>query len=836
MRWKLYDAKGDRELVSADELTFSLKGPGLAQIDLEAGDLPSAPVAAAEHLLRIGFAGSLAGAATASARGAALGLEAGADGRLDYWFAASGQDLFASAAADGLRNLPSPFSLASINGAAGQGLQGLQLTMAASGKASVSIEYSIFDGGAHISTSIGTSAGIEIAASYQASRQFELSAWRQAQGSEKIAVQIKRGRGREINSSVGLGVQLDIARAAEQVREKVIEPHLGRYEGVYEKFKPYLSPGTLLEQQCNEALSQAAERLSEDAQLQSALRLALGQEVDAAQLQREIAARLVNWFNGGVGIYSRATSAELPQNAAARLGDLLPTGLPQRVRDKIDSEVRGLIESLQEKLKEAVQQRADTASGALVTELGELNQRVKDAIDGASDSLDKAFAGAREALAEIDERIHSIVAKLEEAAARKIKLRILSTEKILREREVSMRLDLDGSSESARDFYHSLVSGNLDALEELMQSPVAGVEIIEGSASELFGRTYTTGTELSLLGLSLGASSIVDSNVQIQKDAAGNIAIQSRLEVKRILDGIREVQSAGFVSHLNLDLLKRSRSLPLNLTVTQEDERLELDELDDFLCSLADSGLLSPKARANALELYHSWQESAGNRHIDARVEVLLQIDGERLDNLLDYAGSRSEDDMIADVLAALQQYGVFGESSVDRACSSVRAYSRKYRYYNNPVDLFAAFNVGMRSGDRPLKGRRAFFDQPFADTGAHPAVSSVDSRGLRNARAIHFHAKSWVLLMRKLHEIYNMDAGTANAQQMERHNELMAFCLHRWLKVKQLFLFLPDDQVSARTIAFMGLLVRAANPLSDYPLTIAMDLAGDDSEPRLFS
>lgn len=833
VRWKLYDDKDGGELLSADALTFSLKN-GLAQIDLEAGDL-SPEILAEENLLRIGFAGQLNGGAAASGNGTAIGMEAGADGRLDYWFAAPAQELFASAAADSLRRLPSPFSLASIDGAVEHGLRGLQLTFATSSKASLSVEYSLFEGG----DLIDTSAGIDISASYDAKREFELCVARDTEDDEKIAVQIRRTRGSEINSTVGLGVQLDIARAVEQLRETVIEPHLGRYESVYEKFKPYLSPGTLLEEKCNEALSQAAARLSDDAHIQAALRLAQSQEqrqeVESEQLQRDISARLVNWFNSGVGgIYDRVISAGLLQSAADRLNDSLPAGLPQGVRSKVGEEVRELIQSLQAKLKEEVQQRADAASGELVDELSGLNRRVSDAMDSVSQSLDKAFEGAREALAEIDERIHSIVTKLEEAAERKIKLRILSAEKVLREREVSMQLRIDRNSEPAAEIYRSLATGKLDLLEDLMQARVPGVEIVSGSASELLGRNYTSGVELSLLGISLGASSIVDSSVQIQKDAAGNIAIQSQLAATRILDGIREMQSVGFASHLSLSLLKRSRSLPLNLTVTQEDERLEAKELEKFLGSLTGSGLLSEKAGDKALALYRQWQ-GAGNRHINARVQVLLQISGDQLDNLIDYAAATGYGEKIADVLGALQEYGVFSERAIARACDNVRGWSRSYRKYKDPVSLFEVFNVGMHRDDRPLKGRRAFFAAPFAETDGHPICSSGD-RSLADARAIHFQVKSWVLLMRELHTIYEMEPGAADTQQMERHNELMAFCLLRWLKVKQFFLFQPGDEISARTIAFMALLARAAGLPASHPLAIAMELVGEDAEPQLFS
>jgi len=833
VRWKLYDEKDDRELVSADALTFSLKGPGQARIDLEAGDQPALAGIAGEHLLRVGFAGRLGGAAAANFAYGKAGLDADAEGRLDYWFAAPPQTLFASAAAEGLRNLPSPFSLASINDAAERGFRGLQLRLAASIKASVSVEYGIFEGGGLVDAS----AGIDISASYDTAREFDLGAWRDPQDNEKIALRIKRARGHEINSTVGLGLQLDMARAVEQLRETVIEPYLDKYEDIYEKFKPYLSPGTLLARECNEALSQAAARLSDDAQIQAALRLALGQEVESEQLQQEISARLVTWFNSGVGIYSRAVSADLPESAAAGLEAWLPAELPQSARDTIGVEVRGLIGSLQDKLKEAVRQRADAASGELVVQLGALNESVVKAMDGASTTLDKAFAGAREALAEIDERIHSIVGKLEEAASRKIKLRILSSEKILREREVSMELRLDRDSQPAAEFYRSLVSGRLDLLEELMQAQVPGVEVVAGTASELFGRSYTSGAEFSLFGISLGASSIVDSQVLIEKDAAGNIAVQSKLAVKRVLDGIREMQSAGFASQLSLQNLRRGRSLPIELAVTQEDERLKLDELDDFLGGLTDSGLLSPKAREGALALYRQWRDT-GNRYINARVDVLLRIDGEFLQNLMDYAAreNTSDGEMTADVLEALEQYGVFSGYAVTRACRSVNAYSRRYKKLKDPVALFAAFNVGMRDDDRPLKGRDAFFDVPFADTADNPPVSSVDSRGLREARAIHFQAKSWTLLMRGLHQIYNMDPGAVDGEQMERHNALMAFCLHKWLKAKQFFGPLPGDEVSAQTIAFMGLLARAAGLPEHYPLAIAMELVGDDAEPRLFS
>ncbi|MCX2783317.1 hypothetical protein OQJ46_09985 [Microbulbifer thermotolerans] len=121
-----------------------------------------------------------------------------------------------------------------------------------------------------------------------------------------------------------------------------------------------------------------------------------------------------------------------------------------------------------------------------------------------------------------------------------------------------------------------------------------------------------------------------------------------------------------------------------------------------------------------------------------------------------------------------------------------------------------------------------------FAGTVGYLVIVSVDNRGLRNARAIHFLVKSWVLLLRKLHEFYRVDVAAVDAAQA--HNTLMAFCLHQWLKVKPYFLFHPDDEASAKTIAFMGLWAQAAELSGNYPLSIAMSLVDEDIEPQQFA
>lgn len=837
LRWKLLETEREAEPSPAGGLAFAVQGGARAHIDLEAGDLPDAALFPdPDHWLRIGFAGALNGGAELGGARGRGGVSAESESRLNYWFQVPEDTLFASAAAGCLRRLVSPFSLAAIGEEAGRGLQGLQLTLTTASQASLELEYNLFQAG----TLADVQAGLEIAASYSAERNYQLTAQLTAQadpaGGNGVLVHVERSRGREINSAFSLGLRLDTASLAERVREKLIEPNLRHYNDFYQQFKPWLSPGTLLRERCAERLDRAVERLTNDEELRAALRLATGGEVDAEQLKQDASARLVDWFNSGVGIYSRANSEGLPESAAASLDQLLPGGLPQSAREKLGEEVRALVENLQEQLKEEVQQRTDSASGALVDQLSELGDGVKAAMQSAGDTLDRAFAGTRAALEKIDARIHSLVAQLEEAAKRKLSLRVLSTEKILRGRSASMTLCLDSASEAAGEFYRDLVSGNLDAMEALMQSPVAGVEILSGEVSELLGRNYTTGGELSLLGIELGAQSIVDSNVQIQRDAAGNLAIQSRLETRRILTGIREAQSAGFLSHLNICTAGRTRSLPLNLTVTKQDERLQAEELEAFLGNLVEQELLSPAAYAAAGEQYRAWQE--GKQHIHARVEVLMPVQGPALQALLEYAdpARTSDSEMVADVLAALRDYQVLSERAISAACGAVQRISwRSYRRYTTPEALFAAFNAGMRDEDRPLRGRAQFFAAPFASTRGHTLIDRADTPGLRNAHAIHRYARSWTLLMRNLHQIYHAD-GAVSAEQMDRNNQLLAFCLHRWIRVKQYFLFHPGDEIASVTIAFMGLLARAADLADQYPLAVAMQLEEEDLEPRLFS
>ncbi|WP_237058186.1 hypothetical protein [Microbulbifer sediminum] len=813
-----------------------LAGDGEARLELEAFDQPELglPVSPAEDAgaatcpLRIGLAGQILGEAGA---GGVAAVDGEARGRLDYWFRVPADMRFAPAAAACLERLPSPFSPDGILTA--NDFAGLQWQSNCHLEATLELEYSLLSSAG----ALVADAGIVLSASYRGQREFRLTAWPDG---DRLALRLRRTRGSNMTDSAGLGIELDIADLAQQVRERLVVPNLRNYEGVYRRFGAFLKPGSLLQTRYLELLESLAARVATDSDLQTLLRLVGGAETDHEQLQQSVADRLVRWLDSGPGIFSRATGPVLAQQGAAAVAEVLPAGVPPQLRERIADEIHGLLEALQGKLADTVEAQAQDTATDLLGELAQLGGSIASAVDSAANRLDAALAGVRAALEKIDARIQALTANIEAVARRRIELRILAREQRQRRREAEIELRLAPDNDKARDLYRKLLSGDLEVLAGLLEkqpTSLAGVELVSGSASELLERRETKSTELALLGLSLGSLSIVDSRVQLEQDLAGNITIQSRLEVRRALDGIREQQSAGFLSLLNIRRGGR-RSLPLNLAVTQQDERLELDELETFLDGLVGSGLLSPLAAGAAVQRYCQWQGQAGGGFINAQIEARLTIEDEALEALLDYADPQNSTDtgLLADVLQALQDFDVVSEKRLAIACRAVRQLDRRYRHYPDAEQLFTAFNAGPRSEDRPLSGRDDFFAAPFARCLDNPPVRSLDSRGLRDARRVHLFAKSWALILRKLHQHYHSDATVGDGGQIERDNQLLAFCLHRWLRVRQYFLFHPADSMSKQTMAFIGLLARAACIDGEPPLSIAMELEGEPESRRLYS
>ncbi|MFI2812416.1 hypothetical protein [Microbulbifer sp. JSM ZJ756] len=825
--------------------TLAVGGEGGAQLELEACDrpefMPVAAVGAGAGLepLRIGLAGQLHArgqlGGDVSGGGPSGGIVAHADGeahgRLDYWFHVPAGARFAAAAATCLRQLPSPFDIEAI--AAADDLAALHWQSAGRLDAGLELEYSLLSA----TGAVVADAGLTLSASYRAERELQLTAWPEG---GRLALRIRRIRGSERSGSAGLGIQLDISGLVDQVRERLVEPCLRDYESLYQRFGAYLKPGDLLQTEYRELLDAVVANVTTDPDLQTLLRLAGGAETDQDSLRQSVAEQLVRWLDSGPGVFSRATEPALAREGAAAVIEALPAGVPPHLRGRIADEVHGLLDSLQGKLAETVEEQAADAAGALVDELAGLGGSVASAVESASGQLDAALAGVRAALEKIDARIRALAAKIEAVARRRIELTVLGREQRLRRQEAEIELRLEPGSAAGSELYRRLLSGDLEALAALVDGTaesLPGLELVAGSASDLLERRETRGSEMALLGLSLGSLSIVDSRVQVEQDLAGNVAIQSRLEVQRALDGIREQQSAGFLSLLNI---RRGgqRSLPLNLTVTQRDERLQLDELEMFVDTLVTGGLLSPEAGRLAVQGYCQWQERAGSGFINARIEARLALEGEALESLLNYAdpGNTSDTQLLSDVLQALRDFDVISENRQAIACRAVRQLHRRYRRYEGAIGLFTEFNAGPRSEDRPLSGRDDFFAAPFANCLENPQVRSLDSRGLRDARRMHLFAKSWALILRKLHQHYHAGNGIGDGTGLDRDNRLLAFCLHRWLRVKQHFLFHPADSMSKQTMAFVGLLARAAGMDGDPPLAIVMELEGEPQSLRLYS
>lgn len=835
LKWKVADKSATAPSVGA--LLNNAGVGGKITLDLEAGDIPPAPVPFRPNLLRIGGQGTVNGSTGASYSVIEASASGEGQGRVDYWFHADASQLYAQAAAQSLSKIPTSISLESVEDALSAGMHALQLNFSGALNAEAKVDYGIWDAASSL---VNANAGLQVGFNYKAEKQYVLNIWRDEE-TNKIGVNIHRNKNRESSSSVNLGLVVDASALKSKVYEEVIEPNLAEYKTVYDEVKPYLTPGTLLEEKLESVLLDAVENISSDESVRGAIKLALGQDVNSDDLKKEVRKRIVDWLNLNVAVYSAINAETLPKEAAEYVCAEIASDLPDSVRELISENVKGAVSSLQQDFKEEIEGRLDTLGensiDQIIDDLKGLGQKVEKSIDGVAEKLDKAVEGLRSSIEIFDKRVREIAKALEDAAKRKVKLSILSSEKKIRNLEADLTLLFDPGNVQAKAYFDELTEASMDKFKTLLEREVDGVELIDGNIKELFGFEYETGVELSLLGISLGSRSIVHSSVQVDKDASGNVSIESRLEVGRVLSGFRETQSTKFISYLTVSSLKNTRNLPISLTVSKEDEQLKQGELEDFLGDLTTNGLLSPSAKQKAIALYQGWREAPDKKDINAHIAVSMQIQGPEVEALIEYADESvtTNQELVAHVLRALSEFGVFSQEQIQRAAKAVRQCSSRYKKFKTPELLFAEFNPAPHSNDRPLKGRKLFFDTDLDGCFDHPRINVGQDRDLQNARKIHLFVRSWMVLVRNIHELYHLDPAAMDEPTIERKNELLSFCLHRWLKVKQYFLFHPDDEVSTSMQAFIGLLSEACGTSESYPLSITMDMPEDTEEPQLF-
>src|SRR3954452_8950522 len=364
IRWPLLD----KEIGKAGEdkgdggASYALSLKANAALIIEAGDSWPYSDPMPGPLLRMRAEGGLEPSASATLPFSAGSLSASASASahcaLEYYFAPEDQQsLYAFAVAQHLGILPDPFDFDSVWDAfAKSDLAGIHYEF--EGEASVDVAVAIADGSAFGSLAT-IELGAKISVGVQLGGKFFLTfrrGPRGANGEPRIVAALSRQRSRGVDLGASLGITVDLAGLASRVHG-ILAKALGEWDAVLAEIRPYLSPGTWLQNKAGNLIETEAKNLLKDDALRSAVvrdlqtLIGIGDSEDSA---------LVDWLTGQLGGALDSVSGWARDHAAAALnvtnvlGGKLPAFAQVDIRPKLQAAADKLIAHAQNELEKKV--------------------------------------------------------------------------------------------------------------------------------------------------------------------------------------------------------------------------------------------------------------------------------------------------------------------------------------------------------------------------------------------------------------------------------------------------------------------------------------------------
>lgn len=630
------------EPLSADETLglgegISLGASGKASLGLSAGAVwPGGD--AAKGLLRIGAHGELAakaGAAIPYSLGAVKADgSAGASVDLDYYYDLGGSGvLYGVAVAERVPLLPNPFDFSSVWEAAQHaGFAGAVFAFEGDAQASVAVSLA-YSGVPLTGVNVDLGAAVNFAVSFK--RGYRIAVRRAAEGG--LAVEMARSAMDANTLGLSIGVSVALPALAAKV-QRFLTQAIETWDGELEKVKPFLSPGTYLQEQLGGQVSAAAARLTSDPGLRAAVERDLnGVFGIEASDESAVADWLETMLRGAIDAKSAALIGDASAAAEAAYGELaksIPAFAEADIRAKLTAELAGL----SAKAKEGVTSLVDGLFRTVdLKKLGKALGAAGAASDKAVASLDDALARVREVLEKYNGLLHEVVAKAQEAAKQKLTIAIQAENRRSRTLDVRVSGRFTANSAAAAEAFGKFIRGDLTGLAAIAggaQAPADFVLDAANSSSKLsLLRKGSIGAEVVAFGLGAKFSSAISASVEVEIDGFGNVRIASQGEMKKLFSGSGEERELSFADSIGLAYTRKlgaaaiSPSVEMGVSVIYRDEELRRDELTAFTAGLREAGLVAADVDARAQAALAGWALPEKRPPVDMSAKLWLEGD-----------------------------------------------------------------------------------------------------------------------------------------------------------------------------------------------------------------
>lgn len=863
--WSLFN-KEPSSLVSGalESLDYNFDLGGNAAIAIEGGALwPYASSEVENHFVRMGVSGSLAakanfkvpfslGPVTGSVGG---GINGDANTELDYYFDPKDQSqLLVSAVASQISHVPNPFDLDAIRRAFEANIGFFGFDLSKGGGIASNIQISVGKG--LDITNVGKiAAEITFKASLVRRRQFQISL-RKLNNSElddlTMELTVSGKRNLKDSKSIGVKIILEFNELAEFVHRQ-LAPLVIDWDEALNTIKPFLTPGTYLQEKAGTLLSSVAGNLISDEEIANAIGADIQLLLSASQANdTELGKYLTDQIKGTLDGLVSSVLGDTEMQARSLLN-----GLKQRLPffeelDKDDA-ILGELEKLTKKVSEELDEQIEAITNTkpkrkkIATGLGKVGIEA----NRIADRADKAFAEIKAQLEYYDRIVKDALKALTDSANHKAELSLTYSKIKTDDSSVELKVQL-GEAALAND-YRTLLTGEFADIKRFIINTPPGLEFTKGTTLERaveYQRSF--GGEFIAFGLSADFKSVFSGKAEVKLDHRGMVSVVTKggaMDSSTTLFG-KEKTEASFIDTVTLARAKIAaqkkkpgetfnKSLDLGLNLRRIDSKgLKEGELEDLVKDMQKFELLSKEGADEATDALNSWIKAGAKRSIPAVIDVALPLDNEQVmrvvrrgdKNSMNHAASRASTMAIA-VEAILDGRG---KSLMKRHQLGLGVAAKLFN-----MEKAADIDLLLRLGEEDWSNSVATSRMP-------KYIGSGASKLKEGFLAVNGRAKDgWHLieLTEELHRVYEAIPSAPSKEELAAPwnfgrfaDAQLSIAKHTkdWLATGQKFIFVGTDGLDDRMAAFfiaLGRMAGMTRPEIKAAVTLRIQHTGDVSK-----
>jgi ribosomal protein S9 len=592
----------------------------------------------------------------------------------------------------------------------------------------------------------------------------------------------------------GFGVSVDASAVAKEVKKKAdlyLEDVTGLFTSTIADVEKFVSPGDYLKGKMTELtkdlFSNTGINESIRKDLIASTQLAFGVTTKEEATQ-ELTGQLIKALSSRVIIFEGSA-----QSRATELTTLIADKLGIKV-----SLIEGITTTIQTKLTELGTEFDNKINNAIVGKvtnwtdaLGKIGIKVDKAVTSVDGQVEAVRSGILKMLRHYQKKINDFTALITDENRYKLEAKFNSEVKRQNTTDLMLVYQFDLADPNAnfndlQKYYHMLMRGRADTIFDA--GPVPGVKKIDSIETIESLLDKSKGLYVSLFGMELNNSSILDVNSKVVRNAAGDIVAMSDLKYREEFNFAGMLSRATFVDAFKINMAKHA-SVGINFDMLVSDVKLDHSELDNILDKLESFQLL-PSDTREAIE--RDYLKMLGHKkQISTQLNFTLPFNDSQVKWLLSIGKGMSD-------------------NAIAKQC-----FVNAFNMEKDKVGLGLGESKALRLLEQASNIDGTMTDIMFAiDERGHKSFERACENHIKlpetavKIRHIKKHADAFVDMIMSMREIYLYEGDNLQAQWLTDHQEIIGDSVDKWINTFADLTVLFSPKISAQTQCFVKLLI----------------------------